>query len=147
MPDKRAGFWQGRALGSLSPQEWESLCDGCARCCLITLEDEDTGELHRTRVACRYLSLEDCRCTVYATRAQQQPDCIPLTADKIRDMDWMPPSCTYRLLAEGKPLPAWHPLLAGNHQQVPFVCSFAVSEQMVDDTEALQTFIIDDYES
>lgn len=140
-------FWQQRALDSFSQDEWESLCDGCGRCCLIQLEDEDTGELHQTRVACRYLSLESCRCTEYPQRSEVQPECVSLTPQKLGELNWMPASCAYRLLAEQKPLPDWHPLLRGDHQQVPSVCEFAISEREINDTDQLEAFIIDGYGS
>lgn len=146
LQDNTPHFWQGRALSSLNEQEWESLCDGCGRCCLIQLEDDETNELYQTRVACRFLSLSDCRCTAYHERATAQPDCVPLTAKKISELNWMPASCSYRLLAENKPLPDWHPLLRGNRDAVPSVCTFAISEREINDTDELQAFIIDGYE-
>lgn len=112
------GFWQEKSLAQMNAQEWESLCDGCGRCCLAKLEDEDTGELFFTRVACRLLDSETCRCQNYARRAKLVADCVTLTAENISSINWLPSTCAYRLLDEGKPLFAWHPLLSGDPQSV-----------------------------
>src|SRR5690606_11566700 len=100
----------------MNEREWESLCDGCAKCCLHKLEDEDSGELHYTRVACRYLDQDACRCTVYETRKHLVPNCIKLEPGNVEGLDWMPSTCAYRLLHEGRPLPLWHPLRTGSRQ-------------------------------
>ncbi len=113
-----AQFWQTKSLAQMTVPEWESLCDGCGRCCLAKLEDEDTGELFFTRVACRLLDLKTCRCRNYAQRANLVADCVTLTAETITDFNWLPGTCAYRLLAEGKPLFDWHPLLSGDPQSV-----------------------------
>ena len=102
----------------MSPQEWESLCDGCGLCCLIRFEDEDTGEVIPTRVACKLLDANLCRCTDYANRKAQVPDCIKLTPWNIDALQWMPMSCAYRRLHEGKTLPRWHPLITGDPESV-----------------------------
>ncbi len=146
MPDK-PGHWRGRPLETLSKQEWESLCDGCARCCLVQLEDDETGEIHLTRLACRHLALASCRCTVYDERNKVQPDCIPLTPDKLPTLSWMPESCAYRRLGEGQALPDWHPLLAGHAKGVPKVCDFAIPESELCDTDEWEAFIIESYGS
>ena len=112
MNDERP-FWERKPLAEMSEAEWESLCDGCAKCCLHKLEDEDSGALHYTRVACRYLDQEACRCTVYQERKELVPTCIKLTPGNFADLPWMPSTCAYRLLGEGRPLPLWHPLIAG----------------------------------
>ncbi len=111
-------FWRRKTLAQMTPAEWESLCDGCGLCCLIRLEDEDTGEITPTRVSCRLFDAEACRCTDYAARAQQVPDCIKLTPGNVGRLAWMPLSCAYRRLHEGKDLPYWHPLLTGDAQSV-----------------------------
>ena len=115
MPDPlRPRFWE-LPLRSLTRAEWEALCDGCGKCCLNKLEDEDTGEVALTRVACRLLDCASCLCTRYETRHDYVPECIVLTPKTIkRNMYWLPQTCAYRLRFEGRPLPAWHPLLTGD---------------------------------
>ncbi len=115
---KNPQFWQTKTLAQMTVQEWESLCDGCGRCCLAKLEDEDSGELFFTRVACRLLDHQTCRCRNYGRRTQLVADCVTLTADNITEINWLPRTCAYRLLAEGKPLFDWHPLLSGDPQSV-----------------------------
>ncbi|MEX0942159.1 MAG: YcgN family cysteine cluster protein [Pseudomonadales bacterium] len=110
-------FWQTIALADMDKSQWESLCDGCARCCLHKLEDEDTHEVHYTSVVCRYLD-SGCRCTGYESRHTLVPDCVVLTPDRALSFKWLPTTCAYRLLAEGKDLPAWHPLVSGNPESV-----------------------------
>jgi uncharacterized protein len=111
-------FWESKALESLNDQEWESLCDGCGRCCLVKLEDEDTGEIHFTNVACRLLDAGTCRCSDYRQRRRRVRDCIKLTPGLARSLAWLPPTCAYRLLAEGRPLAWWHPLVSGSADTV-----------------------------
>jgi uncharacterized cysteine cluster protein YcgN (CxxCxxCC family) len=112
-------FWRDKPLSELSETEWESLCDGCGRCCLVKLEDMDSGELHFTNIACRHLRLPDCRCNCYAIRTSQVPDCLQLTPDSLPDLlDHLPTSCAYRRLYEGRALPAWHPLISGEKESV-----------------------------
>ena len=108
-----APFWKTKSLAEMTEAEWESLCDGCARCCLHKLEDVDTGEVHYTSVVCRYLG-RDCRCTHYSQRQKLVPECIDLNADKLAELPWLPTTCAYRLLAEGEDLPDWHPLVSGD---------------------------------
>jgi uncharacterized protein len=111
-------FWESKTLEQLDAHEWESLCDGCARCCLVKLEDVDTHEFHYTDVVCRYLETRTCRCTCYASRSERVPDCVRLRPDNLHELEWMPESCAYRLLYEGKPLPEWHPLISGDPNSV-----------------------------
>jgi len=118
MDDTPTPFWKSKALTEMTREEWESLCDGCARCCLAKLEDEDTGEIVYTNVACRLLDHETCHCTKYAERSRFVPDCVALTPRNVSLLRWMPSTCAYRLLAEGKDLPAWHPLVSGNPDSV-----------------------------
>lgn len=113
-----APFWQRKRLWEMTPAEWEALCDGCGKCCLHKLEDAETGEIHPTNVACRLLDTDACRCTRYADRKRLVPDCVVLTPDNIDALGWMPSTCAYRLLAEGKPLAAWHPLVSGDPESV-----------------------------
>ncbi|MGL4729471.1 MAG: YcgN family cysteine cluster protein [Bosea sp. (in: a-proteobacteria)] len=110
----RPPFWREKSLEQMSDAEWESLCDGCGRCCLVKLEDEDTGRIHATSVGCRLFDAQSCRCTDYADRASLVPDCVTLTPEAVRTLTWLPPSCAYRLLAEGKELYWWHPLVSGD---------------------------------
>ena len=114
----RKPFWEAKRLHEMTAREWESLCDGCGLCCLVRFEDEDTGEVIPTRVSCELLDAHACRCKDYANREQYVPDCIKLTPQNIDALPWMPRSCAYRRLNEGKPLPAWHPLLTGDRESV-----------------------------
>ncbi|MGB5949012.1 MAG: YcgN family cysteine cluster protein [Parvibaculum sp.] len=116
-PDKEP-FWKRKTLEEMTRAEWESLCDGCAKCCLVKLEDEDTLEILFTDAVCKLLDGNSCRCTDYANRSKLVPDCVHLTPKIIREVNWMPPSCAYRLIAEGKDLPSWHPLVSGDAESV-----------------------------
>jgi len=111
-------FWQEKSLAEMSQQEWESLCDGCAQCCLHKLEDEDTGKVHYTSVVCKYLDEPTCRCTNYQDRNVLVPDCVWLTPDTVEAFKWLPTTCAYRLIAEGKDLKWWHPLVSGRVESV-----------------------------
>ncbi len=115
---RQAPFWTTKRLEEMTEAEWESLCDGCGRCCLHKLRDDDTGELAHTSVACRLLDLQSCRCGDYPNRARRVPDCVNLTAAVVREIDWLPPTCGYRLVAEGKGLAWWHPLVSGDPNTV-----------------------------
>lgn len=116
--DPSLPFWKRKTLDQMSEAEWESLCDGCGKCCLHKLEDEDTGELVNTTVACRLLDLHTCRCSDYARRTQRVPDCLDLRKLVRRDYRWLPSTCAYRLLEEGADLPDWHPLVCGDTELV-----------------------------
>ncbi len=113
-----APFWRVKSLEEMTGAEWESLCDGCARCCLNKLEDEDTGEIAWTDIACVLLDGDSCRCKDYRHRARAVPDCIPLDPDTVRTLSWLPPTCGYRLVAEGRDLYWWHPLVSGDPDTV-----------------------------
>jgi len=115
---KAAPFWTTKTLEEMTRAEWESLCDGCGRCCLHKLRDEGTDAISFTNVACRLLDTESCRCTDYANRTRRVPDCVSLTPAEVREIDWLPPTCAYRLLAEEKPLAWWHPLVSGDPETV-----------------------------
>ncbi|MBN2905952.1 MAG: YcgN family cysteine cluster protein [Rhodobacteraceae bacterium] len=118
-PGLRPRFWERVPLKNLNPQEWEALCDGCGKCCLNKLEDADTGEVVFTRVACRLLDDETCRCAHYETRKSIVPECVMLSPGNLDEIAyWMPATCAYRLLAQGKPLFDWHPLISGDPDSV-----------------------------
>jgi len=125
-------FWRSKGLEEMSRDEWESLCDGCAQCCLIKLEDEDTGELFHTKITCKLLDIGACRCQDYDNRHAQVPDCIPFTPESIPELSWLPKTCAYRLIGEGRDLYWWHPLVSGDpntvHEAGVSVRSFAISE-------------------
>jgi uncharacterized cysteine cluster protein YcgN (CxxCxxCC family) len=115
----RKRFWERVPMAEMTREEWEALCDGCGNCCLIKLEDEDTGDYLYTNVSCRLLDTHTCQCGNYALRKQIVKDCVILKPDNIETIaDWMPATCAYRLLFEGEPLPAWHPLLTGEKESV-----------------------------
>jgi uncharacterized cysteine cluster protein YcgN (CxxCxxCC family) len=141
-------FWRRKQLEELDSVEWEQLCDGCGRCCLNKLEDEDTGEIHLTRLACALLDIGSCRCSDYPNRKTKMPDCIKIDAAKARAISWLPPTCGYRLVAEGRDLPWWHPLVSGSsdtvHQAGISVRGWARSEKGVK-VEAYWRYIIPDY--
>jgi uncharacterized cysteine cluster protein YcgN (CxxCxxCC family) len=142
------GFWNERALGELSRSEWESLCDGCGRCCLVKLEDEESGELHYTALACGELDLESCRCRHYQSRLERVPGCVALSAATLGDYSWLPTTCAYRLIAEGEPLPAWHPLLSGSSESVHTagisVRNFAISECDIEENLDIEDYLLED---
>lgn len=111
-------YWKTVPLEHMDRQQWEALCDGCGRCCLHKLEDEDSGTLYYTDVACRLLNLHTCRCSDYGHRTRRVPDCTVLTPAAIEGFRWLPDTCAYRLLAEGRELPGWHPLVSGRAESV-----------------------------
>ncbi|MES9824742.1 MAG: YcgN family cysteine cluster protein [Candidatus Thiodiazotropha endolucinida] len=111
-------FWITTPLETMSREMWESLCDGCGKCCLQKLEDEETREIFNTNIVCDLLDLENCRCTHYAQRSKLVPNCVTLTPEDLNDPYWLPQTCAYRLLAEGKQLPDWHPLITGDPESV-----------------------------
>ena len=111
-------FWRTKALEEMTDAEWESLCDGCARCCLNKLEDEDTGRVVYTDVGCSLLDGESCRCSEYVHRSDKVPECVRLTPHEVRTLTWLPTTCAYRLVAEGRDLYDWHPLVSGDPDSV-----------------------------
>ena len=113
-----APFWKTKTLSQMSRDEWESLCDGCGRCCLNKLEDWDTGEIFWTDIACSLLDCETCRCKDYENRLASVPDCIDLSVAKLNELAWLPPTCAYRLIGEGKDLFDWHHLISGSRSTV-----------------------------
>ena len=113
-----APFWTTTPLERMSEAEWESLCDGCGKCCLSKLEDEDTGEIYFTSVGCRLFDAATCRCRDYPRRLAQVPDCVRLTPENVHTIPWLPSTCAYRLVAEGRDLEWWHPLVSGDPDTV-----------------------------
>ncbi len=111
-------FWETKSPTEMTVHEWESLCDGCGRCCLNKLDDWDTGEIYYTNVACKLFDGATCRCKDYQNRLDTVPDCVKLEPEDIGKYHWLPPTCAYRLLDEGKPLPEWHPLISGTYRTV-----------------------------
>lgn len=110
-------FWE-KPLSTLKREEWEALCDGCGQCCLHKVEDEDTGDIYHTNVACKLLDLRIARCSDYKDRRRQVPDCVRLTPHLAHTLPWLPDSCAYRLRAEDLPLPEWHYLVCGDREAV-----------------------------
>lgn len=127
-------FWKRKSLGQMSQQEWESLCDGCARCCLNKLEDWDSGEIVWTNVGCELLDGNTCRCKDYENRAATIPDCIQLTVAEVNELTWLPPTCAYRLVRDGEDLYWWHPLVSGNPETV-HEAGISVQGRTVSETE------------
>jgi uncharacterized cysteine cluster protein YcgN (CxxCxxCC family) len=121
-PDQEAPgyrpFWEVKPLGDMSREEWESLCDGCGQCCLLKVEDEDTGAIYLTSLACKLLDTNSCRCSDYANRKKRVTDCIQMRPKEIDDLSWLPRTCAYRSLQEGRGLEWWHPLVSGDPDTV-----------------------------
>lgn len=118
MAELRAKFWEELALEQLNDHEWEALCDGCGLCCLVKLEDEETEQIYFTNLVCSLLDGQTCRCSDYKNRHIKMPDCRSITLESLREIEWLPPSCAYRLREQGKPLPDWHPLVSGDSDHV-----------------------------
>lgn len=135
----RPRFWERFALHDLTRAEWEALCDGCGKCCLVKLEDEETGRLYRTNVACRLLDRETCRCSDYPNRKARVPDCVQLRPGLVAALDWLPSTCAYRRVAAGEPLPQWHHLVCGDpeavHRAGASVRGWTISEAEAGDLE------------
>ena len=141
-PSDDASPWWNAPLEQLNKDQWEALCDGCGRCCLIKLEDEEDSSLHFTSVVCHLFDEQSCRCSAYPRRHIEVPECIEFGAADLAALDWLPNTCAYRLRADGKPLPDWHPLCSGDPESViaagMSVKGRVISEANVheDDTEA-----------
>ena len=134
MGELRERFWE-LPLEALDREEWEALCDGCGRCCLHKIEDEDTGEIVETNVACRLLDPKTARCTDYRHRKAFVPDCLRLTPKLVAEVPWLPESCAYRRRAEGRPIPRWHPLLTGSPEAM-IRAGASVVGRVVSETDA-----------
>jgi uncharacterized cysteine cluster protein YcgN (CxxCxxCC family) len=123
----------------MTTQECESICDGCGKCCLNKLEDEDSGEIFFTSVVCNLIDLDSCRCTRYSERTTLVPECLDLKQHEFAEYNWLPATCAYRLLSDGKQLPSWHPLISGTEESVKeagvSICSYAMKESEVNDLE------------
>ncbi len=138
MPKSRPAatpFWLEKDLSEMSRAEWESLCDGCARCCLNKLEDVDSGDIEYTNVACRLLEPATCRCTNYAARQTYVSDCVALTPKSVGEIKWLPSTCAYRVLAEGGELASWHPLISGDPRSV-VTAGISVAGKIVSERDA-----------
>ena len=138
-------FWETKPLEALDSAQWEALCDGCGKCCIHKLEDDETGDLYATNVACRMLDRRNAQCRDYPNRRSHVPDCVTLTPEGARNIDWLPSSCAYVLRADGNPLPDWHYLVCGDreeiHRQGHSVRGWTVSE---DDVEHLEDHMLHD---
>jgi hypothetical protein len=141
-------FWKRKSLDDMTATEWESLCDGCARCCLNKIEDIESGEIYLTKVACSLLDVGSCRCSDYPNRQQKMPDCIRITPELVRNLTWLPRTCGYRTIQEGRDLPWWHPLVSGDpatvHTAGISIRGFARSERDVK-PENIQRYLIKNY--
>ena len=133
-------------MAEMSPSEWESLCDNCGKCCCIRLEDEVTGDIYITDVACKLFDAATCKCTDYANRSQKVPDCVTLTKDNVAQLKWMPRTCAYRLVSEGKDLPDYHHLISGSrdtiHEVGMSVQDAVTSEIFVSEDEQVTRIVI-----
>ncbi|PCJ84405.1 MAG: hypothetical protein COA54_13675 [Thiotrichaceae bacterium] len=138
-------FWEVKSLDKMSTEEWESLCDGCALCCLVKIEDEDNGRVLNTSVSCKLLNIEKCQCSDYKKRFEKAPMCTKLTIENLPQMSWLPDSCAYKRLENNQPLPAWHYLITGNkntvHKAGISAKWFALSEEYIH-PEQLMQFVI-----
>lgn len=139
-------FWKGKTLAEMNQEEWDALCDGCGQCCLHKIQDIDTNEVFYTQVACRFLDLKSVRCKVYAQRTERMPTCLTLTPDNVMSFQWLPETCAYRCIAEGKELPEWHPLVSSDTQAIlrsgASVRAAALSEDEID-MDRLEDYIIE----
>ena len=128
-------FWESVKLEDMTPTQWEAICDGCAKCCLLKLEDEDSGDIAYTRLHCKLLDSKTCQCSNYKARKQHIPDCVLLTPKTVTELKWMPTTCAYKVLHEGGQLPDWHHLVCGDrmriHREGHSIMGRTVSEETV----------------
>lgn len=144
--EQQIPFWKRKTLEAMSPSEWESLCDGCGKCCLIKLEDDDTGKIYTTDAHCRLFDNKRCECRDYPNRKSKVPDCVVLKPQSVAALKWMPRTCAYRVLSEGKPLPKWHHLITGDrnsiHEAGMSVQAATVSEDGLSEDELLERITV-----
>jgi uncharacterized cysteine cluster protein YcgN (CxxCxxCC family) len=140
MPDSDR-FWETKSLLEMSQQEWEALCDGCGRCCVVKLEDEDTGAVYPTSVSCRLLDTTTCRCTDYCNRHDRVPDCVKLDQNNVSDLGWLPETCAYRRMADGRGLDWWHPLVSGDARTV-IDAGISVSGRVITESEVAEEDLV-----
>ncbi|VAW50395.1 UPF0260 protein YcgN [hydrothermal vent metagenome] len=144
---EKVNFWEFKTLGQMTHAEWESLCDGCGLCCLVKIEDEDSGEIFNTSVSCAQLDIETCRCGNYETRLNNVEMCLQLTIENLPLLKWLPESCAYKRLFNGKNLPQWHPLITGTkdtvHDTGLTAKWFAQSEEFIH-PDQLTDFVLSD---
>ena len=144
MPHKKKPFWENKKLDQMTPSEWESLCDGCGRCCLNKIEETSTKKLYFTNVSCRLFNPQTCRCKDYPSRMKKVSDCIKLEPENVHNMPELPSTCAYKLLAQGKPLENWHPLIAKNKKLMKekgILAQNTISEDDID-PDKLEDYII-----
>jgi len=143
-------FWKKKPLAQMTIEEWEALCDGCGICCMYKIEDEETGAIELTSVACRFLDPDTVTCQLYDSRFSAMPTCIKLTPLKVQNLTWLPDTCAYRLILQGKPLPDWHPLVSGDRDSVHragiSIKGRAIRESDVN-LDDLEDYIVENFES
>lgn len=148
MQQEEQPFWKRKTLEEMNASEWEQLCDGCGRCCLVKLEDEDNGDIYLTRLACGLLNVRSCKCRDYENRFQKMPDCLEIDVARARELTWLPATCGYRVVSEGRDLAWWHPLISGSpdtvHAAGISVRNLAMSERRVK-VENYMRYIIPDF--
>jgi uncharacterized cysteine cluster protein YcgN (CxxCxxCC family) len=139
-------FWEEKTLEEMTREEWEMLCDGCGKCCLHKIDDMSSGDILYTRVACQFLDVKTCRCRHYTRRTELISDCVDLTPEMVNHITWLPASCAYRRIQEGRALAWWHPLVSGTRDTVwsagVSVCDWAVPEKYIH-LDELEAYIID----
>lgn len=147
--DDERPYWQRKTLEEMTHREWEQLCDGCGRCCLLKLEDEDTGDVYLTRLSCKLLNIGTCGCTDYRNRHKKVPDCLSLNPKMVAELSWLPETCAYRLVGDGQDLAWWHPLVSGDPETV-HQAGISVREWAMPETaaraEELHKYIVVDEE-